>query len=197
MVVCLFLLTDWVKVAHEDVDFGGSDIRYVLLDDADTCQRTCTEDALCQFYSYVTAQFTDPAYRYSISNKCKPSLFFKNVLLNCTRSPLMYHFIMWWHFYWCCWNKDTVDDFVFKAPLLPQAVHHHACSSPCGQTGQCGVRIHPEELCVSTLTCLTNAKKPLASHTRSSTCTPFLMLPNRPGGLILYYTVCIWSGGCS
>uniref|UniRef100_A0A671U235 Apple domain-containing protein n=1 Tax=Sparus aurata TaxID=8175 RepID=A0A671U235_SPAAU len=54
---------NWVKVAHENVDFGGSDIRYVLLDDADTCQRTCTEDALCQFYSYVTAQFTDPAYR--------------------------------------------------------------------------------------------------------------------------------------
>uniref|UniRef100_A0A671U0U1 Apple domain-containing protein n=1 Tax=Sparus aurata TaxID=8175 RepID=A0A671U0U1_SPAAU len=54
---------NWVKLAHEDVDFGGSDIRYVLLDDADTCQRTCTEDALCQFYSYVTAKFADPAYR--------------------------------------------------------------------------------------------------------------------------------------
>ncbi|XP_073319557.1 coagulation factor XI-like [Pagrus major] len=54
---------NWVKVAHEDVDFNGSDIRYVLLDDAETCQRTCTEDALCQFYSYVKANFTDPTHR--------------------------------------------------------------------------------------------------------------------------------------
>ncbi|XP_076610671.1 coagulation factor XI-like [Chaetodon auriga] len=54
---------DWVKVAQVDVDFRGSDIRFELMDDADTCQRTCTEDASCQFYTYVKDNFFDPDYR--------------------------------------------------------------------------------------------------------------------------------------
>ncbi|XP_030002852.1 coagulation factor XI-like [Sphaeramia orbicularis] len=59
-----FCLADngWVKVAHEGLDFAGSDIRYVLLDDADSCQRTCTEDPNCQFYTYATEDFFDSDY---------------------------------------------------------------------------------------------------------------------------------------
>ncbi|XP_041812062.1 coagulation factor XI-like isoform X2 [Chelmon rostratus] len=53
----------WVKLAHEDIDFRGSDIRFELMDDADTCQRTCTEDASCQFYTYAKENFFDPVYR--------------------------------------------------------------------------------------------------------------------------------------
>ncbi|XP_070778229.1 coagulation factor XI-like [Enoplosus armatus] len=52
----------WVKVAHEGVDFRGSDIRYELMDDADTCQRTCTEDPNCQFYTYANESFFDRNY---------------------------------------------------------------------------------------------------------------------------------------
>ncbi|XP_038581409.1 coagulation factor XI-like [Micropterus salmoides] len=44
----------WLKVAHKDIDFPGSDIRFELEDDADTCQKTCTEDRFCQFYSFDT-----------------------------------------------------------------------------------------------------------------------------------------------
>ncbi|XP_029299176.1 coagulation factor XI-like [Cottoperca gobio] len=43
---------NWVKVAHEGVDFYGSDIRSELVKDADACQRKCTEDPTCQFYAY-------------------------------------------------------------------------------------------------------------------------------------------------
>nr|XP_046274228.1 coagulation factor XI-like [Scatophagus argus] len=56
------LSSDWIKVAHEGVDFRGSDIRYEMMDDAETCQRTCTEDASCQFYTYVTENFYDSDY---------------------------------------------------------------------------------------------------------------------------------------
>lgn len=54
--------SSWVKATYEGVDFQGSDMRYVLLDDPDTCQRTCTEDHNCQFYTYVNEAFFDPSY---------------------------------------------------------------------------------------------------------------------------------------
>ncbi|XP_065326905.1 coagulation factor XI-like [Pelmatolapia mariae] len=56
------LNSNWARVAHEGVDFKGSDIRYELIDDADTCQKTCTEDPHCQFYTYVDETFFDCSY---------------------------------------------------------------------------------------------------------------------------------------
>ncbi|CAI5690230.1 unnamed protein product [Oreochromis niloticus] len=53
---------NWARVAYEGVDFKGSDIRYELMDDADTCQKTCTEDPHCQFYTYVDETFFDRSY---------------------------------------------------------------------------------------------------------------------------------------
>ncbi|XP_008285822.1 coagulation factor XI-like [Stegastes partitus] len=50
---------NWLKVAHEGVDFRGSDIRFELMDNAEECQRTCTDDPNCQFYTYVTKNFRD------------------------------------------------------------------------------------------------------------------------------------------
>ncbi|XP_040908929.1 coagulation factor XI-like [Toxotes jaculatrix] len=52
----------WLKVAQDGVDFQGSDIRYELMDDPETCQKTCTADSICQYYTYVNANFSDPAY---------------------------------------------------------------------------------------------------------------------------------------
>ncbi|XP_074543408.1 coagulation factor XI-like [Halichoeres trimaculatus] len=52
----------WAKVPLEGVDFLGSDIRFELMDDAETCQKTCTEDANCQFYTYVTSDFHDTSF---------------------------------------------------------------------------------------------------------------------------------------
>ncbi|KAM6899461.1 coagulation factor XI-like [Xenentodon cancila] len=51
-----------VKIAYEGIDFKGSDIRFELTDDADVCQKTCTEDPVCQFYAYVDEQFSDRIY---------------------------------------------------------------------------------------------------------------------------------------
>lgn len=55
-------------MAYEGVDFKGSDIRDELMDDADTCQKTCTEDPHCQFYTYADETFFDRSYRWSITN---------------------------------------------------------------------------------------------------------------------------------
>lgn len=55
-------LTDWATVAHKGVDFTGSDIRSELVDSADSCQRKCTEDPQCQFYTYADETFSDPNY---------------------------------------------------------------------------------------------------------------------------------------
>ncbi|XP_061596985.1 coagulation factor XI-like [Cololabis saira] len=51
-----------VKIAYEEIDFRGSDIRFELMDDADMCQSKCTEDPVCQFYTYVDKQFSDRAF---------------------------------------------------------------------------------------------------------------------------------------
>ncbi|XP_069032927.1 coagulation factor XI-like [Embiotoca jacksoni] len=53
---------NWIKVSHEGVDFRGSDIRNMLTDDAQMCQRICTEDPNCQFYTYVNENFANSDY---------------------------------------------------------------------------------------------------------------------------------------
>ncbi|KAK2830164.1 hypothetical protein Q5P01_018095 [Channa striata] len=53
----------WVKVTFEGVDFLGSDVRAEQMDDADTCQRTCTDDRNCEFYTFTTERFPDQAFR--------------------------------------------------------------------------------------------------------------------------------------
>ncbi|TDH04400.1 hypothetical protein EPR50_G00151060 [Perca flavescens] len=52
----------WVKVVYENVAFPTSVIRSEPMDDADTCQRTCTQDPYCQFYSYTNDNFDDPKF---------------------------------------------------------------------------------------------------------------------------------------
>ncbi|XP_056153955.1 plasma kallikrein-like [Lampris incognitus] len=53
----------WQLASFEGVDFTGSDIRYLLLNDKETCQRTCTEYHNCQFYSYVGDEFHQSDHR--------------------------------------------------------------------------------------------------------------------------------------
>ncbi|XP_047460170.1 coagulation factor XI-like [Mugil cephalus] len=54
---------NWITVAHEGIDFTGSDIRFELLSDAESCQRNCTDDHNCQFYTYVDENFSVREYR--------------------------------------------------------------------------------------------------------------------------------------
>ncbi|XP_031179014.1 plasma kallikrein-like isoform X1 [Sander lucioperca] len=52
----------WLQVVYENVAFPTSVIRSEPMDEADTCQRTCTQDAFCQFYTYTNDNFNDPKF---------------------------------------------------------------------------------------------------------------------------------------
>ncbi|KAG8005095.1 Coagulation factor XI [Nibea albiflora] len=45
---------EWLKKTYEGINFPHNDIRYFQSDNLEKCQRTCTEDPNCQFFSYVT-----------------------------------------------------------------------------------------------------------------------------------------------
>ncbi|KAJ8334662.1 hypothetical protein SKAU_G00403010 [Synaphobranchus kaupii] len=54
---------DCARTTYENIDFQGFDRRFVLLDDPQTCQETCTADPDCQFYAYVYSSFHVPIHR--------------------------------------------------------------------------------------------------------------------------------------
>ncbi|XP_060948418.1 coagulation factor XI-like [Limanda limanda] len=54
----------WLQVSHQGVSFQGSDLRFESMDDPDTCQRTCTIDPLCQFYTYFNESYSNPDLRH-------------------------------------------------------------------------------------------------------------------------------------
>ncbi|XP_019946465.2 coagulation factor XI-like [Paralichthys olivaceus] len=53
----------WLQVSHEGVNFQGSDIRFESIEFPDICQRTCSIDRLCQFYTYFTESYSNPDLR--------------------------------------------------------------------------------------------------------------------------------------
>ncbi|XP_076005813.1 coagulation factor XI-like [Genypterus blacodes] len=53
----------WMKTPFEGIDFRGSDMRFILLDDPQTCQQLCNDDNNCQFFTYVNKNFHDASYR--------------------------------------------------------------------------------------------------------------------------------------
>uniref|UniRef100_A0A3B3ZP74 Apple domain-containing protein n=1 Tax=Periophthalmus magnuspinnatus TaxID=409849 RepID=A0A3B3ZP74_9GOBI len=53
---------NWLTEIYEGTDLRASDMRFVELDDAESCQRTCNDDSNCQFFSYVNENFFDSAY---------------------------------------------------------------------------------------------------------------------------------------
>ncbi|XP_051247113.1 coagulation factor XI isoform X3 [Dicentrarchus labrax] len=54
---------NWIKKTYVGIDFPHNDIRNFLTSDVEACQRTCTEDPNCQYYSYITETSSDPAHR--------------------------------------------------------------------------------------------------------------------------------------
>lgn len=103
--MCFCLLTAWAKAPVEGVDFRGVDIQYKMMDSAEACQKACDENDKCQFYTYTTENFVNLIYRYSIF---RPALSLKQTDKT---------------------NQKAVFEFVLQAPLLPEAQHHHPCSS--------------------------------------------------------------------
>ncbi|XP_047200199.1 coagulation factor XI-like, partial [Hippoglossus stenolepis] len=53
----------WLQVSHEGVSFQGSDLRFESMDDPDTCQKTCSTDPLCQFYTYFNESYSNSDFR--------------------------------------------------------------------------------------------------------------------------------------
>ncbi|XP_053190115.1 coagulation factor XI-like [Scomber japonicus] len=53
----------WIKKTYAGVDFYSGDIRHLLTNDAGSCQRACTADPNCQFYTYVTNRYSNIAIR--------------------------------------------------------------------------------------------------------------------------------------
>ncbi|XP_068432148.1 coagulation factor XI-like [Clinocottus analis] len=49
----------WARIPFEDRDFPLNDIRFELLDDADSCEKACTDDPNCQFYTYCVTDTPD------------------------------------------------------------------------------------------------------------------------------------------
>ncbi|XP_062292276.1 coagulation factor XI-like isoform X1 [Scomber scombrus] len=56
------LNNSWVKDVHEGIDFRGSDMRFELADDPEECQKKCTQEPNCQFYTYVNRNFRDKTF---------------------------------------------------------------------------------------------------------------------------------------
>ncbi|MBN3306372.1 KLKB1 protein, partial [Amia calva] len=52
-----------VKTTYKNIDFWGSDIRTIQVDDVKPCEEACTADPDCQFYSYITSTFDPPEFR--------------------------------------------------------------------------------------------------------------------------------------
>ncbi|CAN9503807.1 unnamed protein product [Ophioblennius macclurei] len=47
----------WAQTSFRDMDMPGSDMRFEMVDDAETCHKICYEDPYCQFYTYATVDF--------------------------------------------------------------------------------------------------------------------------------------------
>uniref|UniRef100_A0A4W6FSL3 Apple domain-containing protein n=1 Tax=Lates calcarifer TaxID=8187 RepID=A0A4W6FSL3_LATCA len=49
---------------YQHVDFYGADYRQLFTADYEECQRACTHDPACQFFTFLTDDFTPEKYRY-------------------------------------------------------------------------------------------------------------------------------------
>uniref|UniRef100_A0A4W6D2X9 Apple domain-containing protein n=1 Tax=Lates calcarifer TaxID=8187 RepID=A0A4W6D2X9_LATCA len=48
---------------YQHVDFYGADYRQLFTADYEECQRACTHDPACQFFTFLTDDFTPEKYR--------------------------------------------------------------------------------------------------------------------------------------
>uniref|UniRef100_A0A3Q1H8P6 Apple domain-containing protein n=1 Tax=Anabas testudineus TaxID=64144 RepID=A0A3Q1H8P6_ANATE len=64
---------NWVKKIYEDINFPSNDIRYFTAEDVHGCQRACTADPNCQYFSYHNENCTS---KYRMWRRC----FLKRVI---------------------------------------------------------------------------------------------------------------------
>uniref|UniRef100_A0A4W6FTZ3 Apple domain-containing protein n=1 Tax=Lates calcarifer TaxID=8187 RepID=A0A4W6FTZ3_LATCA len=56
--------TPCLSQVYQHVDFYGADYRQLFTADYEECQRACTHDPACQFFTFLTDDFTPEKYRY-------------------------------------------------------------------------------------------------------------------------------------
>ncbi|XP_008419732.1 plasma kallikrein-like [Poecilia reticulata] len=61
---CNPLPTPSLSKVYEDVDFPGADYRALFTADYQACQKACTEDPFCQFFTFINGKFSDTTIRY-------------------------------------------------------------------------------------------------------------------------------------
>ncbi|XP_078404860.1 plasma kallikrein-like [Cetorhinus maximus] len=49
---------------YEGLDFRGNDIHNSVVEDEHSCQRKCTEEPACQFYTFLNGEYHNHQYRY-------------------------------------------------------------------------------------------------------------------------------------
>ncbi|XP_014905718.1 coagulation factor XI-like [Poecilia latipinna] len=61
---CNPLPTPSLSKVYEDVDFTGADYRTLFTADYQACQKACTEDPFCQFFTFINGKFSNTNIRY-------------------------------------------------------------------------------------------------------------------------------------
>ncbi|XP_059206160.1 coagulation factor XI-like [Centropristis striata] len=54
---------------YQNVDFPGADYNSLFTADYEECQRACTQDPSCQFFTFINENFTSAQYRYKCQLK--------------------------------------------------------------------------------------------------------------------------------
>ncbi|KAI1901827.1 hypothetical protein AGOR_G00038400 [Albula goreensis] len=59
---------------YKDVDFAGADYKSLFTDSYENCQKTCTKDPYCTFFTYVTADYPEIEFRHKCYLKHRRTL---------------------------------------------------------------------------------------------------------------------------
>lgn len=96
------LPTDWIKVPYEGMDLRGSDIEFELMDDAESCQKACTNNVNCQFYTYISDGYSNPEFWYILFSGMQ------TVMSSTLLLPFFINYSQLWYWVW-----DAVVFFFF------------------------------------------------------------------------------------
>ncbi|CAF99456.1 unnamed protein product [Tetraodon nigroviridis] len=54
----------YLPLVYQNIDFLGADYRFLFTANYEDCQRVCTEDPSCRFFTFTNGDFSPEAYRY-------------------------------------------------------------------------------------------------------------------------------------
>ncbi|GCB73371.1 hypothetical protein scyTo_0002507, partial [Scyliorhinus torazame] len=125
-----------VRDLVSDVDFPGNDIESVLAPDANYCQKVCTEKRQCQFFTFLTRDWTTDNRRFycylKMTTSGKPSV--KNNLHNVVSGYSLKQ----------CWTQSSCFDSIYDGLDFPGNDIHQSvvedvpsCQRKCTEEPDC------------------------------------------------------------